>query len=232
MCYNRHIQEGGDLMSLSSKVKVPMPETGIITRHSGTYQYVYKVLKAYRDAKGQPNNDRVSIGRRDADSGMLIPNDNYWKFYDANTVELLPSYDSVRSIGATFLIQKILETTGSNTILDNVFGSERAAIIKTVVAYMVCRGNVMEHIFDWCETSTLHETATDDRQASALSASITYDEKMEFFRQWSSAHREDSYLAYDVTSFSSYAKGIQDTEWGYNRDGDSLPQINLVPLNI
>ena len=214
-------------MSLSSRVKVPMPEAGIITRRSGAYQYVYKVLKTYRNTNGQPNNDRVSIGRRDVESGMLIPNDNYWKFYNSSTVELLPSYDSVRSIGATFLIQTILEKTGSKAILDNVFGSERAAMIKTVVAYMVCRGNVMEHILDWCETSTLHETVTDDRQASALSASITYDEKMDFFRQWSAAHTEDSYLAYDVTSFSSYAKGVQDTEWGYNRDGDSLPQINL-----
>jgi transposase len=214
-------------MSLSSKFKVPMPETGIITRRSGTYQYVYKVLKSYRDVKGRPNNDRVSIGRRDTESGMLIPNNNYWKFYDSNTVELLPSYDSVRSIGATFLIQKILETTGSKAILNNVFGSERAAMIGTIAAYMVCRGNVMEHILDWCESSTLNEPVTDDRQASVLSASIAYDERMEFFRQWTAIHTEDSYLAYDVTSFSSYAKGIQDTEWGYNRDGDYLPQINL-----
>ncbi|NJD03433.1 MAG: transposase, partial [Ruminiclostridium sp.] len=36
------------------------------------------------------------------------------------------------------------------------------------------------------------------------------------------------YIAYDVTSVSSYAKGIEALEWGYNRDGESLPQLNFA----
>ena len=35
-------------------------------------------------------------------------------------------------------------------------------------------------------------------------------------------------MAYDVTSFSSYSEGIADLEWGYNRDGEKLPQLNLA----
>jgi transposase len=50
---------------------------------------------------------------------------------------------------------------------------------------------------------------------------------MAFFKLWTRERAGDRYLAYDVTSFSSYAKGIEDTEWGYNRDGDKLPQVNL-----
>jgi hypothetical protein len=46
-------------------------------------------------------------------------------------------------------------------------------------------------------------------------AAITYDERMKFFKAWAELHTEDKYLAYDVTSLSSYAKGIEDTEWGY-----------------
>ena len=53
------------------------------------------------------------------------------------------------------------------------------------------------------------------------------DERMEFFRAWIRRQQQHQHLAYDVTSFSSYAKGIADTEWGYNRDGERLPQINL-----
>jgi transposase len=44
---------------------------------------------------------------------------------------------------------------------------------------------------------------------------------------WILTQRDVSYLAYDVTSFSSYAEGIQDTEWGHNRDGEKLAQINM-----
>jgi hypothetical protein len=34
-------------------------------------------------------------------------------------------------------------------------------------------------------------------------------------------------LAYDVTSFSTRAKGIEEAEWGCDRDGDKVPQSNL-----
>ena len=34
-------------------------------------------------------------------------------------------------------------------------------------------------------------------------------------------------MAYDVTSVSSYSKGIEDLEWGYNRDKEKLPQVNM-----
>ena len=67
-------------MSLCEKVKVPLPESGITTRRSGKHSYVYKVTKSYRNAKGQPTSDRISIGRLDAASGMLVP--NYWALYE------------------------------------------------------------------------------------------------------------------------------------------------------
>lgn len=214
-------------MALSAKIKVPLPDNGITTRRSGTYHYVYKIIRSYRNGKGQPTSERVSIGRLDDKSGMLVPNDNYWLHYKQDTVELLPSFDSIRSAGATFLVTRILRSLQVAHILESILGAERAALLLTTATYMTCRGNVMEHILDWCEGFTLHETALDDRQVSALFASITHDERMAFFKLWVREHAHDNYLAYDVTSFSSYAKGIEDTEWGYNRDGDKLPQINL-----
>jgi transposase len=214
-------------MALSAKLKVPLPSNGIIIRRSGRYHYVYKVIKSYRNNKGQSTNERISIGKLDEKSGLLLPNNNYWLHYEQDAIELLPSFDSIRSLGATFLITTILRSLQVEHILKSTLGPERAAQVLTVATYMVCGGNIMEHILDWCETYTLHETAMSDRQASALFASITHDERMAFFTSWAREHPKDRYLAYDVTSFSSYAKGIEDTEWGYNRDGDKLPQINL-----
>jgi transposase len=49
-----------------------------------------------------------------------------------------------------------------------------------------------------------------------------------FFKEWVKLKQQKEYLAYDVTSFSSYAKGINEIEWGYNRDGDRLAQLNLA----
>jgi transposase len=38
------------------------------------------------------------------------------------------------------------------------------------------------------------------------------------------------YLALDITSTSSYSELIDSVEWGYNRDGEKLPQVNICLL--
>ena len=37
-------------------------------------------------------------------------------------------------------------------------------------------------------------------------------------------------MALDITSISSYSRPIQSCKWGYNRDHEDLPQINLCAL--
>jgi transposase len=221
-------------------IKVPLPKDGIIIRRVGKYRYVYKVLNTYRNEKGQPTNTRVSIGKADEKSGMLIPNNKYWELYGetfpvSNETELYPNssslpaigFESVHSIGATFLIGRILESLGIAEVLQDTFGLVRASYISTAVAYMACRGNVFERVSDWCEGYTFHEPPLSSPSASSLFASITFAERMGVFRKWVALQPEDEYYAYDVTSFSSYATGISDLEWGFNRDKEKLPQTNL-----
>jgi transposase len=51
---------------------------------------------------------------------------------------------------------------------------------------------------------------------------------MEFFRAWATRQAgPHGFLAYDTTSVSTYSTQIGDAEWGYNRDGEPLTQINL-----
>jgi len=214
-------------MALCSKVKVPLPDAGVTVRRSGRYATVYKVLKAYRNEKGQPTCARVSIGRLDAASGMLVPNDNYWEHYGAGTVEVLPAYDSVRSVGASFLLGRVLDTLGIKRALADCLGPERGRLALTAVLYMACRGNVFEHVLAFCEGFTLSEQPLSSQGASALFSSVTHGERMAFFKDWASRQEAGSYLAYDVTSFSTYAEGIADAEWGHNRDGERLSQVNL-----
>jgi len=221
-------------MALSSRIRVKLPDKGIIIRGSGKYRYVYKVLSTFRNEYGQPTNTRKAIGRLDAEGKNLIPNDAYWEFYgDASSVsdivasDSIPSFDSVRSIGATFLIGRIFELLGITSILKKTFGNIRALVIMAVASYMVCRGNVFEYVSDWSDGYTFKEPPLTSQATSSLFSSITYEERMAFFRAWVSLQADNEYLAYDVTSFSSYATGIAETEWGYNRDKEKLPQINV-----
>jgi transposase len=204
-----------------------MPNNGIIIRSSGKYYYVYKVLKTYRNDKGQPTNIRTTIGRLDKSTGMLIPNNAYYEHYSDETIKTFPSFDSVRSIGATFLTGQVLKNLKITQILTEVLGQAKAQSVLTAAIFMACRGNVFARILDWCESYTLCEVPLSDQKASSLFASITHSERMAFFKSWIAIQPHTQYLAYDVTSFSSYAKGIEETEWGYNRDGDKLAQINM-----
>ena len=215
-------------MAMKSGLKVPLPDSGIIVRKSGKYRYVYKVLNTYRTEKGQPTNDRKLIGKMDSESGMLIPNAAYWELYGIeHSPNYLPTYESVRSIGATFLVKSILRELGVIGILENVFGANKASSILTAAIYMVCRGNIFERVQDWCEGYTLNELPLASAGATMLFSSVSHDERMSFFKAWVALRPQHEYLAYDVTSFSTYATGIHDAEWGYNRDKENLQQINL-----
>jgi len=48
-----------------------------------------------------------------------------------------------------------------------------------------------------------------------------------FFSEWIKYRGEQEYITYDITSISTYSKNIDIAEYGYNRDGDKLPQLNF-----
>jgi transposase len=215
-------------MTLNPNVQVKIPEHGVVVRNSGPYPAVYKVIRTYRNEKGQPAHDRVNIGKKDINTGMLIPNSKYWEYYgNQDELIILPGMNSVRHIGPSFLIGRILKDIGLADLLESILGDNRGRLAQTAALYMVARGNVFETVLDYCSMYTLNEPALSSPTASELFASITFDERMAFMKAWVKKEPPNSYLAYDVTSFSTRAKGIIEKEWGYNRDGDKLPQINL-----
>lgn len=63
-------------------IKVPLPKKGIVKEKRNNIVYVFYVLETYRNNKGQPTNKRVSIGRLDKESGMLIPNNTFFKYFN------------------------------------------------------------------------------------------------------------------------------------------------------
>jgi transposase len=89
----------------------------------------------------------------------------------------------------------MLAGLGVAGILEDALGAERAGAVLDVACYMARRGNVIEGIADWCETSTLKGTPTLTGQcASRLFASVTHAEKMTFFRAWAALHKGPAYL--------------------------------------
>ena len=54
------------------------------------------------------------------------------------------------------------------------------------------------------------------------------DMRQSFFKAWKKRFPSKEHLCYDITSISSYATGNEYVRYGYNRDGERLPQINLA----
>jgi len=72
------------------KVDIPKNRTIIVKSGKKQIKYVYYILKSYRNEKGQPTGKTVSIGKYDEVNNKLIPNDNFFKYFDCNvTIEVI-----------------------------------------------------------------------------------------------------------------------------------------------
>ena len=215
-------------MALDNSKKVPLPGQGIVKYKSGGVVYAYYITRIYRNAKGKPTNDRVSIGKIDEETGMLIPSRNYYEIY-ANSNPLKENdIESIKSCGVTFAMDGQFKETGLYDVIKRKFPQNADKIIA-LAEYMLCEGNVMSYYEDWYDEVYPHNgTKLSSAEISRVFQSIDYKSRMDFFKTWIYARKQSEYIAYDVTSISSYSTGIESLEWGYNRDKESLPQLNFA----
>lgn len=216
-------------MALNNKQKVPLPDRGIVKYRNKDTTYAYHITRIYRNEKGNPTNDRISIGKIDNETGMLIPNKNYYEIYaSSDDKKMLTEIESIKSFGVTFAIDGLLNEMGLIDIMKKKFDKYAEKIIA-LAEYILCEGNIMSYYEDWYDEVYPHgNVKLSSADISRVFQAIDYNSRMDFFRTWIYAKNPSEYIAYDVTSVSSYSKGIESLEWGYNRDKESLPQLNFA----
>lgn len=209
---------------LDSETKVELPTKGIVKVRTGDKIYVQYTVNAYRNEEGNPTSRRVVIGKFDEESGMLIPNRNYYEIYKEQPIGFAKT---LKSTGTYTVFSEICKKLGIEAKLFTLFG-DRTEKILTVAQYMLTEGNIMYYLPDYQEEKrTYYESSISSQQVSRLFSSITKEEITAFFHLWEKIRKPKEYIAYDVTSFSSYGKRNEELEWGYNRDKEKLPQINM-----
>ena len=211
----------------SEYASIPLPSSGVSVNKVGKYEYVYHIGKGYRNAKGQPTNDKTGIGKLDS-NGMLIPNDNYYAIYE-NKSPPMPKLgiDSIVNFGDFFLMDRIARDIGLSRVLSNVYGSMGDEILMLAI-YMALTGQALYRCDGWQrETLTGRDGKLTSQRCSRVLKSLDEPRRMDFFRAWANARQQHEYLAYDVTSVSSYSRGNELVEHGYNRDGEEMAQVNL-----
>jgi transposase len=210
---------------MDEQVLVDLPSKQISRKKqkNGT-TYIYYRTNFRRDEHGRATFDETAIGKLDESSGKLIPNRNYYGLFPGESVDHVRS---VKTFGLTFILNRVVRDLKLDEIMSPIFESTQELL--ALAYYVLARGNVVAYAQDWIEGSAwTHSTpCLYSSKISRLFENISYEQRLDFFESWTKQHTQREYWYYDVTSISSYSRQIDFVEWGYNRDGESLPQLNV-----
>ena len=202
-------------------------DKGIHSKTAGAKgeKYVYKYIKYFRNADGEPRNKAKAIGKLDPISGKMYPNSFYFELYRLEP--LLPDI-SVWDYGYSYIVIKAFSDTGLLKCLTETFG-KKAMDIVVMAAYIIREGNAMDGIDDWQQKNYFpgYDRLLTSQSTSKEFASLAVSQRNDFFRRWVKVALSGGSVCYDVTSISSYSQGMISVERGYNRDADNLAQFNL-----
>ena len=197
-------------------------------KKSGTV-YVYSVESYWDKEKKAPRNKQVCLGRLDSETGKVIPSKRRKKVVERAVCASGVTVAS-RVAGPELLLKTITQSCGIDKLLKKCFPND-FELILSLVYYITHKGRALSRVTAW-STSCLHpfNDAIASQRVSELLQRLSKDSRQRFLSLWLDHVQENDWLCYDITSVSSYARHNEYTHFGYNRDGESLEQINLAML--
>jgi transposase len=191
--------------------------------------YVYSVESYWDKEKKAPRNRQVCIGKLDKVTGKVIPSKRKRKVIERAAVA--PGISaSVRIAGPFMLLEKLSEETGIAALVKQCF-PEHHEMMMSLIHFIVHKGLPLSRSESW-SSGHLHPMGgrLASQRISELLLKITEDDRQRFLSLWLAKMAENDYLFYDITSISSYSRGNEYIKFGYNRNGESMPQLNLAML--
>ena len=182
--------------------------------------YVYEGYTFYDKQSKKPLNKRRYLGILNEETKEIKPK--------TNTIEKLVLVKKDASYGTFYVLDMITKQLNLKNILELAF-LDKANEILTLAYGIACEGSNLYLLPKWQEETYnpyLNKILTSQR-ISELLKKISFGKMNIFFEEWIKNIKDNEYLAYDITSISSYSKQIERVELGYNRDKENLPQINL-----
>jgi hypothetical protein len=143
--------------------------------------------------------------------------------------------DQVTEPACLHLAWELARSTGLVKAMTAAFGKACSAQLTTLAAYQVAEGTPLYLARPWLERVLggdelkKAEFIGDGGLLESVGADLS--QRMRFFREWIAKRRQPTALVYDITSVSTYSGLLDIAEFGYNRDGESLPQINLASIH-
>ena len=209
----------------------------------GKHTYIYECT-SFRNEKGAPRNKRVLVGKIDPETGRRVFKDSYVARMKAEGKSVTQNEDvklfsiedvrqsSVRACGMFHLFRRIAEKNGLSDALARAFPGIWREVF-TLASFLVATGDPFMYCEEWINGTEGFDGPVEDMSSQRISElldSMEPEDRDEFYRAWCAIRSDREYLALDITSSSSYSRLIDDVEWGYNRDGEALPQVNICLL--
>ena len=186
----------------------------------GKYIYICRITSFWDKGKKQPRQNRQYISRKDPKTGKIFP------LHSHNLPVISHHY------GATSLLYHIADSIELTKILQETFPKQWQNILACAF-YQIIEKRPLYLCEQWAEITYLFDRSSlTSQRISELLQSLgeQYAYRLQFFRNWAKMREEKEYIAFDITSISSYSELIEWVEYGYNRDKENLPQINLGML--
>ena len=188
--------------------------------------YVYEAISVWHKELGQARNKQVCIGKLDPKTGEFIPSKRFDPQQAAVRDPIVTA--SAQIVGPAVVLDAISKRTGLEKTLKACFPSNHRQI-AAMANYLSIEGGALSHCEFWAKSHEpeLAASLTSQRISEILS-SIGTDEKQTFLAKWINKVMEDDYICYDIASVSSYSELNEFIKYGYNRDKEKLPQLNLA----
>lgn len=194
--------------------------------------YVYEYISYWDKEKKQGRNKQVCIGKIDPESGDFVPSKRLASPVPPQQKEGLDSSvtASAHIVGPSIVLNALNNELGLGKLLKDCFPKTHQQILM-MAYYLVVEGGALSHCSTWCKSHapSLANSLT-SQYISEILQSITTDQKQTFLHRWMKKIMEEDYLCYDITSVSSYSQINEFIKYGYNRDNEALPQLNLALL--
>ena len=198
-------------------------------------EYVYEYDSTWNSEKKYGDHKRNYIGK--IVDGVFVPNKKHLleiALEDVRRIAPSPvpvTFCNRAFYGATYLFDTIGEKLGITIDLQKCFPDTYQQILSIAYYLILEDRNPFSRFSKWSRTH-MHPFRDDisSQRCSDLLGSISENAKQHFFRLQGKRRLEREFLAYDITSVSSYSKLIKQVRYGNNKEHDPLAQINLALL--
>jgi transposase len=177
--------------------------------------YLYKVESYWDKTKQQSRQKRTYIRAKDKSVSIKVSS--------------IASHLITKNYGNIYLLEQISERTGLTKTLRSCFPEDYKDILA-LAWYEIMEASPGYLYHYWLENQHITGVKTlYSSDISGLHENIGRNQKSRaaFTRNWIKELNPVHGIYYDITSFSSYSTKNDFAEWGYNRDKEELPQINM-----